>query len=95
MRSKKIVSITNLHIEYNCWNISNAVGNVSVNLKIRKSKCEFGRNEIEFLGYRLNEKGIFLDKKRIEAILLMPKPRNASEVKIWLGTLQMLKKFDF
>ena len=33
-------------------------------------------------------------KKRIEAILLMPKPKNSSDIKIWLGTLQMLKKFD-
>ena len=65
-----------------------------MNLKLRRSKCVFGKPEIEFLGYRINGDGIFLDKKRIEAILLMPKPKNSSDIKIWLGTLQMLKKFD-
>ena len=62
-----------------------------MNLKLRRSKCVFGKSEIEFLRYLINGDGINLDKKRIEAILLMPKLKNSSDIKLWLTALKMLK----
>src|SRR5437762_691425 len=42
----------------------------------------------------MDKTGIWLDRSRIEAILMMPKPTSAAEVRTWIGTLQMLRRFN-
>ena len=55
------------------------------NLKLKPSKCEFGMSEITFLGFKINEKGISIDERKIEAILKMPEPQNIKELQSFLG----------
>ena len=44
------------------------------------SKCEFWINEVIFLGYVISEAGIFMDPRKIEAIVNWEQPKNVSEV---------------
>lgn len=44
-------------------------------LKLNRAKCQFGVQEITFLGDKLSEKGIAPDEKKIKAILSMPHPK--------------------
>ena len=57
------------------------------NLKLKANKCEFGMNEIKFLGFKINEIGIALDEKKIESIVKMPEPQNIKELQSFLGCI--------
>jgi hypothetical protein len=82
-------------IKTHCWILRQVLSKFkAVNLKLRRGKCSFAQPEAEFLGYKINRTGIWLDRARIDAILKMKKPTNASEVRMWLGTLQMLRRFS-
>ncbi|CAM1326951.1 Uncharacterised protein r2_g3594 [Pycnogonum litorale] len=42
-------------------------------IKLNKSKCEFHRPVIKFLGYELGSKGVSVDKDKIAAVMNMPR----------------------
>ena len=44
------------------------------------SKCEFWINEVVFLGHVISGAGIFMDPRKIEAIVNWEQPKNVSEV---------------
>ena len=48
-------------------------------------KCEFWLNEVVFLGYIIFGAGIFMDPRKIEAIVNWEQPKNVSEVQSFLG----------
>ena len=50
------------------------------NYMLNFSKCEFWLNEVVFLGHVISGDGIFVDPKKIEAIVSWEQPKNASEV---------------
>ncbi|GKB75110.1 reverse transcriptase domain-containing protein, partial [Tanacetum coccineum] len=51
-----------------------------VNIKIDPSKCTFGMEEGDFLGYVVTTKGIKVDPKKVKAILQGPMPRDPDEI---------------
>ena len=44
------------------------------------SKCEFWLNEVVFLGQVVSENGIFVDPKKVEAIINWEQPKNVTEI---------------
>jgi hypothetical protein len=64
------------------------------NFKIKKEKCLFLQPEIEFLGYILNGDGVSISEDRIQGLLQIPVPQNATQVRGLLGGLVMLRRFD-
>ena len=44
------------------------------------SKCEFWLNEVIFLGHVVSEDGIFVDPRKVEAIVNWEQPKNVSEI---------------
>ena len=63
------------------------------NLKIKPQKCEFGKQEVRFLGFTINKQGIKPNEDKVEAIKNYPRPRNAKEVKRFLGMASYYRKF--
>ena len=49
------------------------------------SKCDFWLKEVSFLGHIVSAKGIRVDSTKIEAIVSWKPPRNATEVRGFLG----------
>ncbi|XP_039146814.1 uncharacterized protein LOC120284058 [Dioscorea cayenensis subsp. rotundata] len=49
------------------------------------SKCEFWLYEVGFLGHVVSGEGIFLDPKKVEAIVVWERPKNITEVQSFLG----------
>ncbi|CBY36341.1 unnamed protein product [Oikopleura dioica] len=49
------------------------------NLVIALKKCEFFRKDTKFLGYIINQKGIKVDEKKIDALLSLDYPKTAKE----------------
>jgi hypothetical protein len=62
-------------------------------LKLKPSKCSFGFQTIKFLGYVISDKGVKIDESRTEVISNYPKPKNARQVKQFLGLASYYRKF--
>ena len=62
-------------------------------LKLNKSKCQFNKSEIIFLGHKITSEGIFPDEKKTEAIKNMPYLTNVKELQRFLGMVNYLAIF--
>lgn len=63
------------------------------NLKIKTRKCEFGKNEVEFLGFKINQEGFKPNENKTAAIKNYLRPRNAKVVKRFLELASYYRKF--
>ena len=54
-------------------------------LKLKRSKCDFMKKHIQYLGHLISEEGIQPIPEKLESIKTMPAPRNAKEIKQFLG----------
>ena len=57
------------------------------------SKCEFWLNEVVFLGHVISGDGIFVDPKKIEAVVSWEQPKNVSEIRSFLGLAGYYRRF--
>ena len=63
------------------------------NLRMKRSKCDFFKEELRYLGHVINKEGIMTDPSKIEAITDMPAPRSVREVRSFVGTTSYYRKF--
>ena len=49
------------------------------------SKCEFWLNKVVFLGHVVSGNGIFVDPRKVEAIVNWECPKNVTEIRSFLG----------
>ena len=63
------------------------------NLRLKKSKCVFFAEEVTYLGFKINKKGITPLSDRIDSLLNAPQPQNVSELKSFLGMLNYYHKY--
>jgi len=63
------------------------------NMKLKLSKCKFSYLQIEYLGYRISEKGILPDGKKLEAVTQIEPPKTARQLKSFLGLVSYYRKF--
>jgi hypothetical protein len=66
---------------------------LDANLKCKPSKCSLFQKKIKFLGHIVSEDGISTDPAKIEAVLTWPTPRDAKEVKSFLGLCSYYRRF--
>jgi hypothetical protein len=57
-----------------------------------KKSCLFSW-EVDFLGHHISERGIEADSKKVECILNWPIPKNATEVRAFLGLVRYVADF--
>lgn len=63
-------------------------------LKVKKkSKCEFGKIQIEYLGYVLDGRGMYPSKDKVRAIHDAPAPTNVKELRAFLGLVNYYGRF--
>ena len=62
-------------------------------LKLNKNKCQFGVQEIVFLGDKLSAQGVEPDQEKICAIQSMPRPAEKADVRRIMGMLNFIAKF--
>lgn len=60
---------------------------------LNKSKCEFCKRKVKFLGHLFSEKGVEADTEKIKAIHQLKTPTNVEEVQRLLGMVNYVGKF--
>lgn len=61
-------------------------------LKINVSKCEFGKEEINFLGFTINANGIKPTETKVEAILKVELPQMAKDLRKFISSLNYYRR---
>lgn len=59
----------------------------------KRSKCTFGGLEIDYLGFIVNKNGVSTDPQKVEAVLKWPRPRNAKQLRGFLGLAGYYQRF--
>ena len=65
----------------------------AADLKMKRSKCDFFKKHIYYLGHLISADGIRLLKDKLDTIHDMPAPRNSKEVKQFLSLVGYYRKF--
>ena len=66
---------------------------LSAGLRLNRTKCEFFKNEIDYLGYIVSIDGIAPNTKKMESITSYPEPTNQKELASFLGLASYYRKF--
>jgi hypothetical protein len=62
-------------------------------LKLKPSKCSFGKRSVSFLGHIISNKGISTDPEKLRRIQEWPRPHNQNEARSFLGYATYYRKF--
>ena len=62
-------------------------------LYAKKSKCEFFKSSISFLGHVVGEKGVSMEKEKVKAIVDWPTLTNVAAVRSFLGLAGYYRRF--
>ena len=62
-------------------------------LRLQKSRCEFLKDRVEYLGHIIDKDGLHPVPEKVRAITDAPAPSNVSELRSYLGMLQYYARF--
>ena len=62
-------------------------------LCVKRSKCEFGKSSIEYLGHVVSAEGVRPDPRKTEVVRSWPVPRSVKETQSFLGMTNYYSAF--
>lgn len=62
-------------------------------IRLRREKCQLLTNELEYLGFKMNEQGVHKTAGKVQAVLNAPAPKNVTEVKSFAGLVGFYGRF--
>jgi len=65
----------------------------AANLKLKGSKCVFGRRRLSFLGFVISPDGLEVQETKVDAIKKFRPPRNVTQVLSFLGMVNYYRRF--
>jgi hypothetical protein len=64
-------------------------------LYARGDKCEFHKEEVEFLGYIVSKDGLRMSEDKVKTILEWPEPRKVKDIQSFLGFANFYRRFIY
>ena len=64
-----------------------------VNLQLRRDKCFFLRDELDYLGHLVSKHGVQPNPDKVNAIAKMPAPKDVRELRTFLGMAGFYRRF--
>ena len=64
-----------------------------VDLRLKKKKCDFKKNQVEYMGHVVNSQGVRPTEKKLSAIKNAPEQTDVTELKALLGLLNYYCRF--
>lgn len=61
--------------------------------RLKREKCEFLKEQMEFLGHVVDARGVMPSPKKVQAMINMPESKNMKEVESFVGMVQYYGKF--
>lgn len=62
-------------------------------LKLKPKKCHIAKEEVEFLGYLVSDKGVRPDPNKVAPVMNFPRPRDVSQVRSFMGICSYYRRF--
>ena len=62
-------------------------------VRLRKEKCQFLQESVEYLGHRIDETGVHTSLQKVKAVVDVPSPCNLQELRSFLGLLNYYAPF--
>lgn len=62
-------------------------------LKVKLSKCEFGKRSVALLGHIVDQRGVHVGPSKVEVILETPRPKTRTELRSSLGIAGYCRRF--
>ena len=62
-------------------------------VQLKRSKCSFMSTSVEYLGYKIDAKGLHTTPQKVEAIQQAPNPKNVQQLRSFLGLVHYYGKF--
>lgn len=62
-------------------------------LTVKKEKCRFFQDEVEYMGHIIDKNGLRKTKEKINAIIEAPQPRNIQQVRSFCGMVNYYSRF--
>lgn len=62
-------------------------------LRLKRSKCTLLADEVQYLGYSVDAKGVHTVESKVKAVVDAPTPTNVTELKAYLGLLNYYNRF--
>lgn len=88
------IVVTGISKEAHLSNLSCVFQRLSdAGLKLRKEKCDFFKDDIIFLGHRLNREGLSKTDERTKSVVDKPSPKDVTEVRAFTGLVNYYAKF--
>ena len=66
-----------------------------VDLYANPKKCEFFKDEVEYLGFLVNKSGIRMDPARVKTIKEWPRPKTYRDIQVFLGFCNFYRRFIY
>ena len=64
-----------------------------VGLRLHPTKCSFGVDKVQYLGYTIDSSGLKPTKEKLDAIFNAPEPKDITQLRSYLGMLNFYRKF--
>ncbi|XP_017413041.2 uncharacterized protein LOC108324610 [Vigna angularis] len=58
-----------------------------------RNKCEFGREQIRYLGHKISKAGVEMDEEKVSAVTAWPEPKSIRELRGFLGLTGYYRRF--
>jgi hypothetical protein len=62
-------------------------------LAVSAEKCEWAKDEVEFLGYMVGREGVKMSQEKVQAVLEWKSPQSLMEVQQFLGFANFYRRF--